>query len=268
LNQAVDVLAQATVETFVTLYTNTIAEQNERLEQFTRMAAHEWRQPLSTLQFGISILRRFDLDADRRERTFATVERNVQHLVDLTLKLEAVARVRDGSDNMVVQEVSATAVVQEAARQLREMADSRGVDVRISSTLPTLTVDVGRLELAFVNLLSNAIKYSDPEKPERHVEVCEGDTQAGWCRLEVRDNGIGIPQHSLERIFQRFARAHSDREDQLNVTGIGLGLSIADDCVRGMGGRIDVESTEGSGTVFAVALPLAPATRGETPAAK
>src|SRR5215470_12158308 len=65
LNQAINVLSQATVEAFVTLYANTIAEQKERLEQFTRMAAHEWRQPLSTLQFGISLLRRFDLDAER-----------------------------------------------------------------------------------------------------------------------------------------------------------------------------------------------------------
>src|SRR5262249_26414371 len=88
LNQAINVLSQATVEAFVTLYTNTIAEQKERLEQFTRMAAHEWRQPLSTLQVGISLLRRFELDAERRERTLATVERNVQSLVDLTLKLE------------------------------------------------------------------------------------------------------------------------------------------------------------------------------------
>jgi signal transduction histidine kinase len=260
LNQAVDVLAQATVETFVTLYTNTIAEQNERLEQFTRMAAHEWRQPLSALQFGISLLRRFELDADRRERTFATVERNVQHLVDLTLKLEAVARVRDGGDNVVVQAVSATAIVQEAARQLREMADAHGVDIRISATLPKLTVDVGRLELAFVNLLSNAIKYSDPEKPEPYVEVCEADTQEGWCCLEVRDNGIGIPQQSLEKIFQRFTRGHGDREDRLQVGGLGLGLSIADDCVRAVGGHIEVESTEGRGTVFAVTLPLAPPT--------
>jgi signal transduction histidine kinase len=266
LNQAINVLSQATVEAFVTLYTNTIAEQKERLEQFTRVAAHEWRQPLSTLQVGISLLRRFDLDADRRERTLAAVERNVQSLVDLTLKLETVARVRDGGDNVVVQEIPATAIVQEAARQLREMADSRGVDIRISANLPTLTVDVGRLELAFVNLLSNAIKYSDPEKPERHVEVCEADTREGWCRLEVRDNGIGIPQYSLEKIFQRFERAHGDREERLHVGGLGLGLSIADDCVRGIGGYIDVESTEGQGTVFAVTLPLAPPRPSDTSA--
>src|SRR5215831_10130044 len=248
LNQAINVLSQATVEAFVTLYTNTIAEQKERLEQFTRMAAHEWRQPLSTLQFGVSLLRRFDLDADRRERTFANVERNVQHLVDLTLKLESVARVRDGGDNVVLQEVSATAVVHEAVRQLREMADSRGVDIRISATLPTLTVDVGRLELAFVNLLSNAIKYSDPEKPSRYVEVCAADSLPSWCRLEVRDNGIGIPPQALETIFQRFTRLHGDRDDprrdRLHAGGLGLGLAIADDCVRGMGGQIEVQSTE------------------------
>lgn len=266
LNQAINVLSQATVEAFVTLYTNTINEQKERLEQFTRVAAHEWRQPLSTLQVGISLLRRFDLDADRRERTLAAVERNVQSLVDLTLKLETVARVRDGADNVVVQEIPATAIVQEAARQLREMADARGVDIRISATLPTLTVDVGRLELAFVNLLSNAIKYSDPEKPERHVEVSEADTHEGWCRLEVRDNGIGIPQQSLDKIFQRFERGHSDREERLHIGGLGLGLSIADDCVRGIGGHIDVESTEGEGTVFAVTLPLAPPTPSESSA--
>jgi signal transduction histidine kinase len=265
LNQAINVLSQATVEEFVTRYTNTIAEQKERLEHFTRMAAHEWRQPLSTLQVGISLLRRFELDADRRERTLAAVERNVQSLVDLTVKLETVARVRDGADNVVLQEVSAAAIVQEAVRQLREMADSHGVDIRISATLPTLTVDVGRLELALVNLLSNAIKYADPEKPERHVEVCEGDAQEGWCRLEVRDNGIGIPQYSLEKIFQRFERGHSDREQRLHIDGLGLGLSIADDCVRGMGGHIDVQSAEGRGTVFAITLPLAPPKPSETP---
>jgi signal transduction histidine kinase len=146
------------------------------------------------------------------------------------------------------------------------MADSRGVDIRISATLPTLTVDVGRLELALVNLLSNGIKYSDPEKPERHVEVCEADAQEGWCRLEVRDNGIGIPQSSLEKIFQRFERGHSDREERLHIGGLGLGLSIADDCVHGMGGHIDVESVEGRGTVFAITLPLAPPKSSESSA--
>jgi signal transduction histidine kinase len=253
LHQAVNALSQSTVEAFVTLYTQTIAEQNERLEQFTRMAAHEWRQPLDALQFGVSLLRRTQPDQERVERTWAALERNVQHLIGLTHKLEAVARMQSSGDNPLVQEVSAKTIAQEAVRQLREMADARGVDIRIADDLPTLTVDVGRLEVVFVNLLSNAIKYSDPAKAERHVDVSGAMDGTAWCRIEVRDNGVGIPQHALTAIFQRFTRANTD--ELSHVAGLGLGLAIVDDCVKSMGGRIDVRSVEREGTVFALTLP-------------
>jgi len=259
LNQAVNVLSQSTVEAFVALYTQTIAEQNERLQQFTRMAAHEWRQPLGALQFGVSVLQRPDLDPERSTRTLAAVERNVRHLVDLTYKLEAVARMHSTGDSAIVQEVSATTVVQEAARQLREMADAREVQIQIAEDLPTLTVDVGRLELVFVNLLSNAVKYSDPGKPVRVVEVSGSLASPDSCRFEVRDNGLGIPEHALTAIFQRFTRAHAGREDLQHVAGLGLGLSIVEDCVEAMGGQIDVRSAERQGTVFVVTLPRTPA---------
>jgi signal transduction histidine kinase len=254
LHQAVDVLSQATVEEFVGLYTHTIADQAERLDQFTRMAAHEWRQPLGALQFGVRLLREADLDPPRVERTLATVERNVQHLADLTRKMEAIARIRSNGDNAVMQTISVATVAQEAARQLREMADARGVEIRVADTLPALTVDVGRLELAFVNLLSNAIKYSDPDKAERYVAV-SGTVANGTARIEVRDNGIGIPEAALPRIFARFTRAHADQTELRHVGGIGLGLSIVDDCVRAMGGRIEVEAVEKAGATFIMTLP-------------
>jgi len=124
--------------------------------------------------------------------------------------------------------------------------------------LPVLTVDVGRLEMVFVNLLSNAIKYSDPGKPDRYVEVNNQIDGDGWCRIEVRDNGVGIPPQALSTIFQRFTRAHADREDLSHVTGVGLGLAIVDDCVRGMGGHIDVHSVEHEGATFTLILPRTP----------
>ena len=256
IHQAVDVLAQATVEAFVGLYASTIADQSERLDQFTRMAAHEWRQPLSALQFGVRLLREADLDAPHRERTLATVERNVQHLIELTRKLESIARVRSMGDSPVVQTVSAAAVAQEAARQLREMADSRGVEILIADSLPTITVDVGRLELALVNLLSNAIKYSDREKERRQVAVSGEALGDGHVTICVSDNGIGIPAEAIGTIFDRFTRAHPEQVDVPNAGGIGLGLAIVDDCVRAMGGRIDAKSVEKEGTTFTVTLPI------------
>lgn len=257
LNQAVNVLSQSTVEAFVALYTQTIAAQNQRLEQFTRMAAHEWRQPLGALQFGVGMLREPNLDPEQSDRTLAAVERNVRHFVDLTHKLEAVARMQSNADSPILQEVSATTIVQEAARQLREMADARSVQIQIAEDLPTLTADVGRLELIFVNLLSNAIKYSDPGKTARVVEV-SGSLDAAGVRFEVRDNGLGIPEHAVTAIFQRFTRAHTDRQDLQSIAGVGLGLSIVEDCVRAMGGQIDVRSADGEGTVFVLRLPAAP----------
>jgi len=256
LHQAVDVLSQATVEAFVGLYNRTIADQAERLEQLTRMAAHEWRQPLGVLQFGVRVLRRPDVDPQVTDRTLASVERSVEHLVDLTRKLETMARVRSPGDNAVVQTVSVTTIAQEAARQLREMADARGVRISVSEDMPTLTVDVGRLELAFVNLLSNAIKYSDPDKAERHVEVnAVADDEC--VRVEVRDNGIGIPEAAVATIFERFTRAHTNHSDLLHIGGIGLGLSIVDDCIRSMRGRIEARSVEGQGSSFIMTLPAA-----------
>jgi signal transduction histidine kinase len=258
LHRAVDVLSQATVEAFVTLYTQTIDDQRERLEQFTRMAAHEWRQPLGALQFGVRLLGQAQLDPARTRRTLETVERNVRHLIDLTRKLETVARIHSDGDNPVVQEISSGTVAAEAARQLREMADARGVEIRLLDALPTLTIDVGRLELTLVNLLSNAIKYSDEAKPVRWVEISGLEGADGCCQIVVRDNGLGIAADSVARIFERFTRAHAQRDDIVQVSGLGLGLSIVEDCVGAMHGRIEVESAEGVGTTFVLTLPRTP----------
>jgi signal transduction histidine kinase len=260
LHQAVDVLMQETVETFVGLYTSTIASQAERLEQFTRMATHEWRQPLGSLQFAVSLLRQADLDASRTQRTVEVMDRNVAHLVEMTRKLERLARIDVAGDNAVVQEVSVAAVATEAARQLREMANARCVEISVAKDLPSLTIDVGRLELVLVNLLSNAIKYSDSKKPQRIVDVSGEMLGTGECKIIVHDNGIGIPVERLSTIFDRFSRAHAERDDVYGVTGVGLGLAIVADCVRTLGGRIEVESEEDRGTTFVVTLPSTPAT--------
>jgi signal transduction histidine kinase len=265
LHQSVHVLMQATVETFVELYTKTIAEQAERLREFTGIATHEWRQPLASLQFAVSLLRRTEADSERAHRTLDVMDRNVAHLVEVTRKVEVVARLTGERDDPVVQEVSASTVAAEAARQLREMADARDVEIRVAENLPTLTVDVGRLELALLNLVSNGIKYADPDKPHRFVEVTGAAGNDRRCRIAVRDNGIGIPADRLASIFERFTRAHADRDGDLKVTGLGLGLSIAADCVRTMGGHLEVESQEHQGTTFVLTLPLKPLSQTAEP---
>lgn len=260
LHQAVDVLMQETVETFVRLYTATISEQADRLEQFTRMATHEWRQPLNSLQFAIELMRHPDLDAARSGRTLDLMARNVAHLVEMTHALERLARMQGTDDGPIMQEVSLTTLANQAARQLREMAEARAVTLRVADDMPVVVVDAGRLELALVNLLSNAIKYADLGKEERHVDVSASLVPDAGCRIVVRDNGVGIPADRISSIFDRFSRAHADRDDLYGVTGVGLGLSIVADCIRVIGARIEVESVEGAGSVFMISIPSEPST--------
>jgi signal transduction histidine kinase len=258
IHQAVDVLSQTTVEAFVALYMRTIADQTDRLDQFTRMATHEWRQPITALQFGIDVLRHRHTNGESLHEKLDLMQRNVAHLVDLTHRLEAMARLRTAGDTAVTQRVTVHTVAREAARQLRDMAAGRRVDVRVADPMPNVTVDVGRLELTLVNLLSNAIKYCDPAKDDRYVEILAAG-EAEWCRVSVRDNGLGIPRRDLDVIFQRFTRVH--REGAPPTDGVGLGLSIVDDCVRAMGGTIEVTSEERVGSTFTFSIPTTPRTQ-------
>ena len=258
LHNAVGVLLQETVETFVGLYTQTITDQAERLRQFTRMATHEWRQPLAPISTAVSLLRLPGLNVAQHAKTVELIARNVTSLVDMTHKLERLARLDGQNDSPSLQDVVVSQVASEAARQMREMADAREVEFVIAPDMPTVIIDVGRLELALVNLLSNAIKYSDTAKPRRFVEVTATPLDDGTCEICVRDNGIGIPADKISQIFRRFTRAHTDRADQDAVTGVGLGLAIVDDCVIAMNGTITVESTEGEGTTFCLIVPMAP----------
>lgn len=259
INQAVALLTQTTVDTFVARYAETIEDQTRRLERFNQMVSHELRQPLGALQTATTLLRRTadDTDVARRSRLIAAVERNVTRTVDLVGIITKMTSMSAADDTKPgVQRVSLTTVAQEAARQLRETARDKGVDVVVAPDLPHVTVDVGRLELMLSNLLSNAIKYSDPAKPTRLVEVSLVRVDDTACEFQVRDNGLGMTPEDVQHMFTPFFRAHPDRDSELQVEGLGLGLAIVRDCVEAIGASIHVDSAPGAGTTVSVTMPL------------
>jgi signal transduction histidine kinase len=262
LGDCVGVLLQATVDTFVGEYMAATDQHAKRLEAFNRMISHELRQPLGTLQYAVALLRTDGADnPTKRARVVDVIDRNVTRLIDITRTLESLsrARARDGGDTVDTverQAVEPTTIAAEAARQLREMADARGVEIRVVPDPCMIVVDVARLELIFINLMSNAIKYSDQAKATRFVEVSLAPAEVeGEVAVIVRDNGIGIAVENVNAVFKQFFRAHPERDGELGVDGAGLGLSIVADCVQAIGGRITVESTVGIGTAFTIVLP-------------
>jgi signal transduction histidine kinase len=263
LTRAVRTLMRTTVDTFTAQYTAVIDERNERIDKFNRMASHELRTPIGTLVFAATLLGNREITADthRLDQVVSVVQNNVERLSWLVQNLQRMARLDQALDTPNHQRVDLEIVASEVQRQLEEMAEARGVEIRVAAELPTIVADPARVELVLLNLVSNGIKYRDPEKSHALVEVVSvrpPSDESPMCVFEVRDNGIGIPADAQEAIFQRFYRAHEHLDSTLGVSGTGLGLSIVVDCVKALGGTITCESSPGQGTAFRVTLPCTP----------
>jgi len=257
LTRAARALMRTTVDTFVSEYTAAIQERDERIKAFNRMASHELRSPIGTLVFAAAALKMEPVrsNPERLDKVAETIRTNAERLSWLVQNLQRLAQLSDPVDVPSEQRVELTTIANEVTRQLSEMAETRNVEIRIDPELPALVADPARLELVLLNLLSNAIKYSDPDKRDSFVEIALAARTDDVCTVAVRDNGLGIPESDQPLVFERFFRAHADRDQELGTSGSGLGLAIVADCVRALGGTIRFESAVRRGTTFYVTLP-------------
>lgn len=124
------------------------------------------------------------------------------------------------------------------------------IHLRVESPegLPLVDADRDKIKQVFLNLLSNAIKYN---RPNGSV-LLRAEVQENEVMVIIQDTGIGIPDEALPHLFQKFYRV---REHETRASGTGLGLSISKQIVQGHGGRIEVKSKMGVGTVFMIYLP-------------
>lgn len=261
LNRSMQILLQTTVDTFVAEYTATIEQQTKRLESFNRTVGHELRNPLGTMQLALGLLGKETGSPGVVDtaRWLGVMQRNIDHMVQILRSLEALTRAVGTPDTPTRQRIAVDAVAREVARQLAEMAEARGVVIEVAEGMPLLHVDAARLELVLMNLMSNAVKYADPDKPRRLVEVLhEPDPDSGVCTIVVSDNGLGMSTEMLAHIFQPFYRGHAEHDRELGNSGSGLGLAIVDECVRALGGTLEVRSVPGDGTVFRLTMSDAP----------
>ena len=136
-------LLQTTVDTFVAEYTGTIEQQTKRLEGFNRTVGHELRNPLGTMQLALGLLSKEAaspgvVDASR---WLAVMQRNIDHMVQILRSLEALTRATGTPDTPSRQSIALDVAAREVARQLAEMAESRGVTFEIGDDMPVLHVD-------------------------------------------------------------------------------------------------------------------------------
>jgi two-component system sensor histidine kinase SenX3 len=222
---------------------------------FVANVSHELKTPIGALGLlaetiasadDVEVVRRL---AEQLVRESDRLGRIVDDLLDLSLIEAQAAPTREPTPVHVL--------VEEAVERLGALALARGIPLRTEPADEDLMVrcDPTQLVSAITNLLDNAVKYSDHGQEVEVGAVPEGD-QVVVC---VRDHGIGIPSRDLERVFERFYRV--DKARSRATGGTGLGLSIVRHVAEAHGGEVTVESTEGEGSTFRLAIPLADAER-------
>jgi two-component system sensor histidine kinase KdpD len=138
--------------------------------------------------------------------------------------------------------------IEEVVASLHTRIDNRPLEIRAEPSLPQLSLDRRLLKLALKQVLDNALKYSPPRSPIA-VRI---SNSAGAVNFEVTDHGPGIPEQEQNRVFERFYRSPSVKNQ---VPGFGLGLAIANSIVEAHHGQLTVDSRPGE-TTFRVTLPL------------
>jgi signal transduction histidine kinase len=252
---AVALIQQATLTHYLSLVKERLSEREQRLRAFNRALSHELRNLIGAIAGAAEILQLGGTSEEQQQTMVSMIVRNTE---TMKVSLENLVELsRMGEDARRSRHVALPQAATEVARQLREAARARGVAIKIADDLPAVDVSAAAFELCLSNLIANAIKYCDPEKEKRWVEVranvtAPNDGGEPQTIVEVRDNGLGVPEEKRSRLFERFYRAHEETRGEID--GTGLGLSIVRETVASMGGRTWAEFLE-DGTAFFFSMP-------------
>ncbi|MDQ7092602.1 ATP-binding protein [Desulfosporosinus sp. PR] len=226
-------------------------DSKEQMRRFVADASHELRTPLTAIHGFLEVLLRGAMNqTEMLQRSLTSMYAESERMKKLVEDLLLLAKL-DRSPKIQLAEEALDRVIKEMAPQLRLLAGDRKVSLKLTSDLKGC-VDVDRLKQVVLNLFHNAVQHTDPVKGDIQISLTKA---LDGIELTVKDNGSGIPQEHLPKLFDRFYRSDSSRTRKYG--GAGLGLAITKSLVELHGGTIRVESTVEEGTTFYVWLPVA-----------
>ena len=221
-------------------------------QEFVSNVSHELKTPLTSMKVLADSLNSMEeapveLYKEFMEDIGNEIERETKIINDLL----SLVKMDKSAADLNITSLNVNELLEQILKRLQPIAEKQQVELVFESFRPVVAdVDEVKISLAFTNLIENAIKYN---KPEGWVRVSlNADHQ--YMYLKVEDNGIGIPEADLERIFERFYRV--DKSHSREIGGTGLGLAITRSAVLMHKGAVKVFSTEGEGTIFNVRIPL------------
>ena len=222
-----------------------------RVKQFTGDVSHELRTPLTILRGETEVGLRWAREPEEFRELFRSNLEEINRMSKIIEALLELSRAEEGGLRLELAPIELEDLLAELVQQSRLIDPEKGLKISFSAETPvTVRGDWLRLRQIFMNLLDNAVTYT-PAGGEISVVL---DTSGGLGRVTVVDSGIGIPDEDLPHIFERFYRV--DKARNRADGGCGLGLSLVRTLAEAHGGRIEVVSEVGKGSVFTVYLPL------------
>lgn len=218
---------------------------NQAKSRFLAAASHDLRQPLQIIRLLHGVLERKVADPALRT-TVVRLDDAVSYMTELLDTLLDVHRIESGAFKAQLEEFRVTSVLTRAAADATQLAAAKGLKLSVVPSSAVVRSDPRLLMRIINNLLSNAVKYTESGK------VLLGCRRRGnTLRIEVWDTGIGIPAESIEGVFEEFYQI--DNVDA-GKRGLGLGLYIVQRFAELLGHKVEIQSTPGKGTVFAIVI--------------
>ena len=225
-------------------------------DEFLSIASHELRTPVTSIkgytQLAKTLIRESDLTTSEEYLDIALDQ--IDRMSRLILELLDVSRIETGRLEIRREPIQWSTFVRDVVHRHPTAVSDRRFHMNVPDETLIVIGDRDRLEQVLGNLLENAVKYS----PEGSEILITGDNREDQVVTSVCDHGIGIPSDELMQVFERFHRGR--QVSSTNYGGLGLGLYITKQIIERHGGKIWVESREGTGTTFHFSLPAVPAT--------
>ncbi len=231
---------------------------SELKSRFVSMASHEFRTPLSTILSSVALIGRYT-ESDqqpRRDKHIRRIKSAVTGLNNILNDFLSLSKIEEGRIFVNIQPYNIDDICKEVMDDIEGLLRS-GQVLNYKSTTQNLAMhtDKNILKNILFNLTSNAIKYSG----ENTVILCSTSVDEEVLKIEITDEGMGIPMREQKHLFSRFFRA----SNAANIEGTGLGLNIVAGYVEMLEGSIDFESEEEKGTTFILRLPISKEDNGQ-----
>jgi len=223
----------------------------ERLKtDFIAITSHELRTPLGLILGHATFLR--EMAGEEFAEQLDTIIRNASRLKEIVENLSDVDNVQTGAARVRSHKVSLAKIAQDVVLSFQDEAKSRNITLMTETGVSPFYVDADavKISIALSNLVKNAIQFTDLGG---NVDV-KVEEDAGYFKVSVADDGIGIPARDLPHVFDRFFQVETHLTRRYG--GMGVGLSVAKAMIELHGGRIWVESEEGKGSTFTFLLPV------------